>query len=197
MSLPKHPGHGGDDRAADRDDAADRRDEITRARDDDAEQRDIEADQRDENARTTADHLADNIHKISLQILDRLRRLESNTLDQADWPDLTPAALARLDACTAEQRRLAGLDRAAVYALLDDLHDAVGDLAGSRRAAPAEPRSASTPSATGTTPAATAATAARTAADARADRHQAAIDRDVDPRDLPPRRQPVERTPRL
>src|SRR4051794_37749296 len=36
---------------------------------------------------------------------------------------------------TAEQRRLAGLDGAAVYTLLDDLHDAVGDLRGGQRAA--------------------------------------------------------------
>jgi hypothetical protein len=135
MSLPRARRDGRDERAADRDDVADRRDDITRARDDAADKRDIEADQRDEDASTAADELADRVQRISLQILDRLGRVGSATLDRADWADLTPAAFARLDAYTAEQRRLAGLDRAAVYALLDNLHDAVHDLQRDQHAA--------------------------------------------------------------
>ena len=178
MSLPKPPNHGRDERAADRDDAAD--------------QRDIDADQRDDVARVAADDLDDRVQRVSLQILDRLARIENTTLDHADWLDLNPAAFARLDAYTAEQRRLAGLDRAAVYALLDDLHDAVGDLRAGKRAASGDRHhslrdrhhSGGDRHDGG-----------QDRGDAGADRDQAAIDREqVDARDLPPVvAQPVER----
>jgi hypothetical protein len=184
MSPPTVPGDGREERTADRDDAADRRDDTTRARDEATEQRDIEVDQRDEDARAAADDLADSVQRISLQILDRLGRIEHTTLDQADWPDLTPAAFARLDAYTAEQRRLAGLDRVAVYACLDRLHDAVGDLRRDRRAAAGDRRhslgdrhhSGGDRHDSG-----------QNRTDALADRNQAAIEREqVDPRDLCP-----------
>jgi hypothetical protein len=183
MSPAEALGDSRDERAADRDDAADRRDDITSARDDAADQRDIDADQRDENARVAADDLDDRVQRVSLQILDRLARIENTNLDQADWLDLTPAAFARLEAYAAEQRRLAGLDRAAVYTLLDDLHDAVGDLRGGQHAAGrdrhhslGDRRHSGGDRRDG----------GQDRTDAQADRHQAAIDRErVDPRDLP------------
>jgi hypothetical protein len=192
MSLPQRPGDGRDERAADRDDAADRRDDITRVRDDAADQRDIDAGQRDDDARLAADDLDDRVQRVSLQILDRLARIENTTLDHADWLDLTPAALARLDAYTAEQRRLAALDRAAVYTLLDDLHDAVGDLRSRERAAGGDRHhSLRDRHHSG----GDRRDGGQDRGDSRADRHQAAIDREqVDPRDLPPVAvQPVER----
>jgi hypothetical protein len=172
-----------DDRANDRDDTADHRDDLARDRDTAAQQRDSDAEQRLAAAQPQADDLADRLHRTSLQILDRLARIEHTTLDRTDWPDLPPAALARLDALLAEQRTLARLDRQAVHALLDDLHDAVQELRRDHQAASRERRAAgrdrhhSLGDRTDS---------GQDRRDARADRHQAAIDREqVHPRDLP------------
>jgi hypothetical protein len=173
-----------DDRADGRDDTADHRDDLARDRDSAAQQRDTDAEQRLAAAQTQADDLADRLHRTSLQILDRLARIEHTTPDHTDWPDLPPAALARLDALLAEQRTLARLDRQAVHALLDDLHDAVQELRRGHRAdsrergAAGRDRHHSLGDRTDS---------GRDRRDARADRHQSAIDREqVHPRDLLP-----------
>ena len=155
MSHPRSSVDGRDDRAADRDDTADRRDDTTRDRDEAAHQRDTEADKRDEQARDSADDLTGHIRQIGRQIVDRLARIENTTLDPADWPDLTPAALARLEARITEQRRLAGLDRApsAPSSTRSSAHSATVDTTGWEPATTAAP-----PNRTDTTPPATAAT---------------------------------------
>lgn len=180
-----HSGTGADardDRAGDRDDTADRRDEVARDRDSTAQQRDIDAEERLAAAQAGADALADRLHRTSLQILDRLARIEDTEVDRADWPDLPPAALARLDALIAEQRALARLDRQAVHALLDDLHDAVEELRRDHRAASRERRAAGRDRhhSLGDRN-----DSGQDRRGARADRHQAALDREqVHPRDL-------------
>jgi hypothetical protein len=65
--------------------------------------------------------LDERLRQVCQQILDRLAWAENTTINPADWPDLTPAALDRLRAHAAEQRRLAALDRAAVSSLLAGL----------------------------------------------------------------------------
>ena len=179
MSHPRSSVDGRDDRATDRDDTADRRDDTTRDRDEAAHQRDTEADKRDEQARDSADDLTGHIRQIGRQIVDRLARIENTTLDPADWPDLTPAALARLEARITEQRRLAGLDRAAIGTLLDEIQRALGDRrhdrmgAGNDRRAAEQDRHHS---------AGDRRDARRDRNDAERDRNQAAIEREqVDP----------------
>lgn len=134
MSHPRTTVDLRDQRAANRDDAADRRDGDARGRDAAAERRDAEAGERDDERQASGD-LTARIERISRQVLGRLARIENAAIDPDDWPDLTPAALARLDAHTAEQRRLAGLDRAAVTALLDQLHHELGEIGDDRHAA--------------------------------------------------------------
>lgn len=180
MSHPRIPADRRDEHAADRDDAADRRDDAAHDRDDAAAERDIDAVVRDQVAGRDSHEIADHLQRLCEQIL---ARLENATVDPAAWPDLTPAALARLEAHTAEQRRLAGLDRAAVQHLLDQLHLALGRIRQDRYAAAADRRAA-----------------ARDRHDAAAnrtesgqdrehsadDRSQGVIEREqVDPRDVP------------
>jgi hypothetical protein len=181
-----HPGaraDGRDDRATDRDDTADRRDEAARDRDDAAQQRDIDAEKRFATAQVDAEDLADRLQGLSLQILQRLARIEDSALEPADWSDLPPTALARLDALVAEQRALARLDRQALHALLDDLHDAVGELQRDHQAMSRDRRASGGDRhhALGNR-----GDSGQDRRDAQADRNQAAIDREqVDPRDLP------------
>jgi hypothetical protein len=183
MVHPRWAADGRDDRATDRDDAADRRDDLARERDITAEQRDVAAEERLARTQADADDLADRLHRISRQILDRLARIEDLDLDHADWSDLTPAALARLDALVAEQRALARLDRQALHALLDDLHDAVAELRRDHQAASRDRRASGTDR---NHSLGDRGDSGQDRRDAQADRNQAAIDREqVDPRDLP------------
>jgi hypothetical protein len=124
-----------DELAADRDDAADRRDDAADDRDTVADQRDTEAVERDATARQDSHDLADHFRRLGEQILARLARAENATIDPADWPDLTPAALADLERHAAEQRRLAAVDRVAVTSLLDELQEELGHVRHNRRAA--------------------------------------------------------------
>ncbi len=126
-----------DEDAAERDDAAEDRDSASDERDTAAVRRDADAADRDRAAHQGSEDLDDRLTWISREILDRLARVEHATVDPADWPDLGPVGLARLQAHAAEQRRLAGLDRAAVCVLLDDLCAAVRH---HRRARPAAGR---------------------------------------------------------
>jgi hypothetical protein len=166
MSHLDTPAERRDERAADRDDDADRRDDSAQHRDDDADKRDAEAAERDEHAHQDSDDLIDRVQRIGAQILDRLAALENATVDPDDWPDLTPTALARLDAHTAEQRRLARRDRAAFTALLDRLHDELAYLGRDRRLAAGDRRAS-----------------ARDRTDAAGNRHESAQDRDLSARD--------------
>ena len=135
MPRPGNPADRRDARAVDRDDTAGRRDDVTGDRDDDAIRRDVDAVERDDDARDDAEVLADRLGQIRRQVLDRFARIENATVDPRDWPDLPPAALARLAAHTAEQRRLAGLDREAVTALFDQLDHGLSRLGQDRHAA--------------------------------------------------------------
>jgi hypothetical protein len=74
-------------------------------------------------ANRSSNDLTDDLRRACEQILDRFARIENTAIDPDDWPDLAPDALARLDAYTAEQRRLAALDREAVTALFDQLRN--------------------------------------------------------------------------
>ena len=112
-----------DSAAADRDDAADGREAVSDGRDTVADRRDVEAGEREQDARQDFRELDDRLTRIRQEILDRFARMETTTIDPADWPDITPAGLARLRAHAAEQRRLAALDRTAVVRLLDDVRD--------------------------------------------------------------------------
>lgn len=160
------------------------RDDLTHDRDDAADRRDANAGERDDAARDGSDDLTERVRRIRLQILGRFARFENATVDARDWPDLTPAALAHLEAHTAEQRRLAGLDREAVADLLDHLDHGLGHLGRDRRAA-ARDRGASAHDRHHS---------AGNRGDAGQDRHlsardrsQAAIERElVDPGGLPP-----------
>ena len=80
--------------------------------------------------------LNERLRQVCQQILDRLAWAENTTINPADWPDLTPAALDRLRAHAAEQRRLAALDRAAVSSLLTDLRAPSSTAAGPNVAPP-------------------------------------------------------------
>lgn len=138
MSHPKSPADLRDERAADRDDTADHRDDTAHGRDDAADGRDVEAAERDDDARQGSSDLADltdRVQAVCDQIVARFARSENVTTDAGDWPDLTPAALARLDAYGAEQRRLARRDREAVTDLLDRLRYELNDLRRGRHAA--------------------------------------------------------------
>ena len=182
MSRPGTSADGRDDLATDRDDAADERDETAVHRDDAADQRDARAARRDTTAHDDSDTLTGEIRRIGHQILDHLSRIENATVDPADWPDLTAAAFARLDDHTAEQRRLAGLDRAAVTALLDQLHRAFGNLRQDRHAA-ARDRRAAAHDRHGS--AGDRRDSDQDRVGARRDRHQATIEREqLDPRAL-------------
>lgn len=125
MVVRRTPAERRDDLAADRDDAAETRDVHSDSRDDKAEQRDADAEQRDAVADLDAEDLDLRFAQVRAQILDRFRRDEDVTLDAAEWPELTPAGLARLHAHADEQRRLARADRDAAARLLDDLHERV------------------------------------------------------------------------
>ena len=132
MANHSTPAERRNDRAAGRDDAADQRDHAADQRDHDADQRDHDADERDEYADQDATTLDDLLDEIRHQVLDRSARVEAAAIDPAQWPDLTPAALTRLQAHNAEQRRLAARDRTAVMSLLDQLHSEVRHLRGER-----------------------------------------------------------------
>jgi hypothetical protein len=158
------------DSAADRDDLADGRDVAATDRDTTAYLLDAQADDRDERAGRNADDLHDRLTRIERQLLGRLTRMENTDVDPADWPELAEAGLARLREYTAEQGRLAALDRAAISNLLDDLRTAIGDsrigdikAARDRRAAGHDRQAA-----------------AQDRADAAHDRDESAGDRDQD-----------------
>jgi hypothetical protein len=85
--------------------------------------------------------LDERLRQVCQQILDRLAWAENTTINPADWPDLTPAALDRLRAHAAEQRRLAALDRAAVSSLLAGLRAQL-DRGGAQRRTAADDRRA-------------------------------------------------------
>jgi hypothetical protein len=123
--VDRTPAERRDDDATERDDAAERRDDAADDRDAVAARRDAHAADRDREAHRDSRDLDDRLARIGRVILDRFARVENTTVDPADWPNLGPAGLARLQAHTAEQRRLAALDRATVSALLDDLRAAV------------------------------------------------------------------------
>jgi hypothetical protein len=142
VSHPKTPGDLRAERAADREDDAERRDDTAHARDDAADRRDTDATGRDAYARRNDEDLAHRFERTCEQILDHLSRIENTTVCADDWPDVTPDVLIRLDAYTAEQRRLAGLDRAAVTALLDQLRDDLHQARQDRRAAAEDRRAA-------------------------------------------------------
>jgi hypothetical protein len=152
-----------DELASERDDAADRRDDAADERDAVADQRDTEAVERDAKGRQDFNDLADHFRRLGEQILARLARAENATIDPADWPDLTSAALAHLERHTAEQRRLAALDRVAVTSLLDELQEELGN----NRHAAADSRHAS----------------ARDRHHSADDRHDSKRDRDLSARD--------------
>jgi hypothetical protein len=116
-----------DELAADRDEAAGHRDFAASERDQAADIREAEADTCADDAHRQAAELGERLAGVRQQIVDRLRRVENATVDEAAWPDLTEDGLARLRAYTAEQRRVAALDRAAISRLLDDLCAEVQD----------------------------------------------------------------------
>jgi hypothetical protein len=175
---PSSAAGGRDDRATDRDDRADHRDVAARDRDDAARQRDTDADERSTAAQADALDLADRLHRITVEVLQRLARIEDGGLDHAEWSDLAPAALARLDALVAEQQALARRDRQAVRALLDDLHDAVGELRSDHRALSQDRRAAGRDRHHSSRDRDDAGQDRR---DAQADRDQAAVDRELVP----------------
>lgn len=172
-----------DDRAADRDDVAERRDHQAGERDREAGERDGDADERDEFADEDSQKLEDLFDRARSEVLDRFARTEAETVDPALWPDLTSAALTRLQATVAEQRRLAALDRAAIVSLLDRLHDEFCFLRDERLAAAHDRRASALDRRL----------SARNRQDSAGDRGQSEVDRDesatgraqVDPRDLP------------
>jgi uncharacterized protein (DUF3084 family) len=110
-----------DDQAADRDDAPEGCDTAARDRDTAATSRDSDAHDRDGLASQHPRDLDERLRQVCQQILDRLAWAENTTINPADWPDLTPAALDRLRAHAAEQRCLTALDRAIASSLLADL----------------------------------------------------------------------------
>jgi hypothetical protein len=184
MSEPRTPADLRDDRAADRDDIADQRDITADGRDETADQRDLDATDLDAPGRTDLDRFADRFHGLSRQIIDHLTRIATTPVDPKDWPDLTPAALAHLDAHTAEQRRLAALDLQTVTALLDQLQAELSHLRNSRHAgtrdrrASAEDRRAAKGNRHDS---------GHDRTDSAGDRGQSVIEREqIDPRDLPP-----------
>jgi hypothetical protein len=175
MAHVPTPAERRDDLADDRDTTAEDRDTTSTRRDVDAVHRDVDAAHRDTRAHQHTDDLDNRVEQLRRQLLDHFTRAENTTIDPADWPDLTPAALDRLRAHAAEQRRLAALDRAAATRLLADLHAQIhGDrpdrhaAAGDRRAA-AQDRSASAQGRH---------SAAQDRDDAARDRDQAAIERE-------------------
>lgn len=184
MVDPRIAADGRDDDADDRDDTADDRDDTADGRDGDATQRDTDAAARDDTARRDSDDLDENVRRLCEQVLDHLSRIENAALDLDDWPELTPAALARLDAHLAEQRRLAGLARYGVTTLTNELRRSLTGLRHDRRAAARDRTDA----------AGDRRDAAGDRQDSGHDRHaahgdrnQSAIERhQVDPRDLPP-----------
>ena len=155
-----------DDLAADRDEAAERRDDIADGRDQTADQRDAEAAERDADARCDSDVVDDRVRRLYRQILHHLEHMEDGVLDPVDLPGLTPAALDRLAAHTAEQRRLAGLDKEVVSTLFDELRDELGQIREDRHAA-ARDRDA----------------AARDRRRSAGNRHDSGVDRDDSARD--------------
>jgi len=124
-----------DNRVADRDEVAEQRDLHSEQRDHDAERRDHDADDRDAYADEDSMTLDDLFEQVRHEVVDRFARIEAATVDPALWPDLTPAALTVLQANTAEQGRLAALDRAVITMRLDRLHDEVRYLRDERLAA--------------------------------------------------------------
>jgi hypothetical protein len=131
-----------DDLAGDRDAAADIRDTTSQDRDADGRRRDADAAHRDTRAGEQRDDLDDGVGRLRRQILDHFAQIENSAVDPADWPDLTPAALTRLRAHAAEQRRLAAVDRAAATRLLADLHEQISRLRVDRHAAADDRRAA-------------------------------------------------------
>jgi 23S rRNA G2069 N7-methylase RlmK/C1962 C5-methylase RlmI len=117
-----------DDLAEDRDAAAADRDTTSQERDADGRRRDADAAQRDIRAGQQGHGLNDGFEQLRRQILDHFAQIENTTIDPADWPDITPAALDRLRARAAEQRRLATLDRATAIRLLANLNDQISQL---------------------------------------------------------------------
>jgi hypothetical protein len=124
-----------DDSAADRDDAAQRRDLVADVRDDAADRRDDDATERDQDLHQDLRELDRRVGQIRSLVLDHLSRVEGALVEGADWPDLTPAGLGRLHAHLAEQRHLAGLGRAAVATLFEELHNELGHILDDRLAA--------------------------------------------------------------
>jgi hypothetical protein len=123
MTRPGTPAERRDDRATDRDDAAEHRDVDSRHRHNAADRRDTRALVRDDRSAGWAEDLRERLERIRRHLLAGLRRIEEVDIDPAAWPDLPPAALARLCAHVTEQGRLAALDATAVSGLLDDLGD--------------------------------------------------------------------------
>jgi len=122
-------------RADRRDDRASNRDDAAVERDHDAAQRDHDADQRDAYADEDSLKLDDLFDRVRREVLHRFAGIEAATVDAALWTDLTPAALIRLQAGAAEQRRLAARGRLAITTLLDQLHTEVRYLRDERLAA--------------------------------------------------------------
>jgi hypothetical protein len=112
-----------DDRATDRDASAERRDGDSQHRDVAADHRDTGALHRDDRSADRLDALRERVDELRRHVLAGLRRVEEVDVDPVDWPDLGPAALARLSAHVAEQARQAALEDRTLLGLLDEFGD--------------------------------------------------------------------------
>jgi hypothetical protein len=128
MDHSHTPAERRDDLAEDRDAAAADRDTTAQERDADGRRRDADAAQRDIRAGQQGHGLKDGFEQLRRQILDHFAQIENTTIDPADWPDISPAALDGLRARAAEQRRLAAQDRATAIRLLANLSDQISQL---------------------------------------------------------------------
>jgi hypothetical protein len=112
---------GRNDRADARDESAHRRDLTSDERDKTGDRRDGEAGERDAEDSHRSHDLADRYRQLRRHVLDHFACIENSTIDPADWPDVTPAALDQLQALVAQQRHSAARSQAAILTLLDEL----------------------------------------------------------------------------
>src|SRR3954447_24198560 len=104
-----------------RDDAADARDEVSGTRDEAAATRDRAARARDVTAGHDADGVLDRFGRLRGRIVERLRRIEDDDVDPAQWRGLDVGTLARLRTEAAGRRRGVAQDRLDLEALMDEL----------------------------------------------------------------------------
>ncbi|HEY0813180.1 MAG TPA: hypothetical protein VGE11_07845 [Pseudonocardia sp.] len=128
-----------DDLAADRDDAAERRDRVSDNRDAAADERDAEATRRDLDTR---EDFGDLDARLMVARRRLLGHIDSVTVDPVSAPNLSSPEVANLPTPAAEQRRRAGLDRAAVADLLDGIGDELRHVRSDHAAAVVERRAA-------------------------------------------------------